>query len=480
MLVRGELARTVLTADLGRLIRLEGCLSGNVPDDKGGPRQPAARVPRDRRADAAKVVFGPGTFINTAVNQTGRVPAPPPGNPASGPGSGRRGAQALRAAATRHASRSAWPTRLSRRSSRSSCSSWSSSAALRADRHPAHRRSRLRVPARIRLGAGGRAEVALRLPVPVEELGDDHDPLSPASATRSAGGRSRSSARPPARRCFARARARYIVTGVPVVTEGLADAAELDPRAAGGGAGADGRHAGAGVPLSPAPAAARAGARRGGDDVRRPVAAGREPDDGLDRRAAGADRPGGGLRDPVPGPLRRGRGARRPRIRPRPQRRPAVRPSSPRGWTPPWASSCSCSRPCPWCAASAPCSCSASARGAVRALRRLRGAGSLPRPAPPGRRGHADARGAGRAGAPPARGACASGWPTAPGARWAWRSRGRAGCWPWAWRWPWWGWRSTPRARWCPTSASLCPRTRRRSRTWRCSRRRPACRARST
>ena len=34
VLVRGELARTVLTADLGRLIRLEGCLSGNVPDDK--------------------------------------------------------------------------------------------------------------------------------------------------------------------------------------------------------------------------------------------------------------------------------------------------------------------------------------------------------------------------------------------------------------------------------------------------------------
>src|SRR5215210_1774434 len=31
VLVKGDLQRTVLTPDLGRLIRLEGCLSGNVP-----------------------------------------------------------------------------------------------------------------------------------------------------------------------------------------------------------------------------------------------------------------------------------------------------------------------------------------------------------------------------------------------------------------------------------------------------------------
>ena len=36
VLVRGELTRTVLTSDLGRLIRLEGCLSGNVPNTKKG------------------------------------------------------------------------------------------------------------------------------------------------------------------------------------------------------------------------------------------------------------------------------------------------------------------------------------------------------------------------------------------------------------------------------------------------------------
>jgi uncharacterized protein len=71
VLVRGELSRTVLTADLSRLIRLEGCLSGNVPDNKQGlGRLPA--VCRDiAELDAAKVVYGPGTFVNTAVRQIG-------------------------------------------------------------------------------------------------------------------------------------------------------------------------------------------------------------------------------------------------------------------------------------------------------------------------------------------------------------------------------------------------------------------------
>jgi hypothetical protein len=69
VLVRGELARTVLTADLGRVLRLEGCLSGNVPDTPRG----LGNLPRVCREIAelrpAKVVYGPGTFINTAVNQ---------------------------------------------------------------------------------------------------------------------------------------------------------------------------------------------------------------------------------------------------------------------------------------------------------------------------------------------------------------------------------------------------------------------------
>ena len=69
VLVRGELSRTVLTSDLNRLLRLEGCLSGNVPDSKEG----LGRLPPVCREIAAlgpaKVVYGPATFVNTAAGQ---------------------------------------------------------------------------------------------------------------------------------------------------------------------------------------------------------------------------------------------------------------------------------------------------------------------------------------------------------------------------------------------------------------------------
>ena len=100
---------------------------------------------------------------------------------------------------------------------------------------------------------------------------------------------------------------RYVVTGVPVVTAGpLRRGAALDLRAAGSRAAGDGGHARTGLPHPAALAAAGARAGGGGHDLRRPVAHRRQPDHGLDRRAAGADRAGRGLRDPVPGALRRG------------------------------------------------------------------------------------------------------------------------------------------------------------------------------
>ena len=37
VLVRGELSKILLTSDLGRLIGLEGCLSGNKPADRDAP-----------------------------------------------------------------------------------------------------------------------------------------------------------------------------------------------------------------------------------------------------------------------------------------------------------------------------------------------------------------------------------------------------------------------------------------------------------
>jgi uncharacterized protein len=71
VLVRGNLQNTVLTSDLGRVLGLEGCLSGNAPDTKAG-RAALRKLPPVCRELAelkpAKVVFGPATFINTSVN----------------------------------------------------------------------------------------------------------------------------------------------------------------------------------------------------------------------------------------------------------------------------------------------------------------------------------------------------------------------------------------------------------------------------
>jgi uncharacterized protein len=79
VLVRGKLSNTVLTDDLGRLLSLEGCLGGNIrPADL---RRELARHRRDpsqglpavcgeiAELKPAKVVFGPATFINTSANE---------------------------------------------------------------------------------------------------------------------------------------------------------------------------------------------------------------------------------------------------------------------------------------------------------------------------------------------------------------------------------------------------------------------------
>ena len=65
--VKGDLEKTILTADLGRLIRLEGCLSGNVPAE--GLAQLPKVCSELAKLKPAKVVYGPGTFVNTAADQ---------------------------------------------------------------------------------------------------------------------------------------------------------------------------------------------------------------------------------------------------------------------------------------------------------------------------------------------------------------------------------------------------------------------------
>src|SRR5215211_4497891 len=69
VLVRGPLQQLVLTENLGRLLGLEGCLSGNRPAGKpapGGERGPCAELARTK---PVQVVYGPGTFINSAVGE---------------------------------------------------------------------------------------------------------------------------------------------------------------------------------------------------------------------------------------------------------------------------------------------------------------------------------------------------------------------------------------------------------------------------
>ena len=72
VLVREPLTKLALTRDLGQLLKLEGCLGGNVPVNVK-PYGPAGG-PCDRLAKTkpARVVFGPATFINESVRQLTR------------------------------------------------------------------------------------------------------------------------------------------------------------------------------------------------------------------------------------------------------------------------------------------------------------------------------------------------------------------------------------------------------------------------
>jgi hydrophobe/amphiphile efflux-3 (HAE3) family protein len=67
VLVDERVANLVLTADLGRTIRLEGCLGGNVPRGAkpyGGTSSPCAGL---AKLKPVKLVYGPGTFLNESV-----------------------------------------------------------------------------------------------------------------------------------------------------------------------------------------------------------------------------------------------------------------------------------------------------------------------------------------------------------------------------------------------------------------------------
>jgi hypothetical protein len=69
ILAEGDLQRLVLTSNLGRFLRLEGCLSGKVPKGTEPIPGPCAELAEQ---DPVRSVVGPATFLNEAVIQIDR------------------------------------------------------------------------------------------------------------------------------------------------------------------------------------------------------------------------------------------------------------------------------------------------------------------------------------------------------------------------------------------------------------------------
>src|SRR4051812_8061116 len=67
IMAKGDLRHTVETSDLGRLLQLEGCLAGNVPKTGLKTLPPACTTLANEHP--VKVVYGPGTFVNTAAGE---------------------------------------------------------------------------------------------------------------------------------------------------------------------------------------------------------------------------------------------------------------------------------------------------------------------------------------------------------------------------------------------------------------------------
>ena len=69
VVAEGDLQQLVLTANLGRLLRLEGCLAAKVPEGAKPLPGPCAEL---ARLEPVESVVGPATFLNEATIQVGR------------------------------------------------------------------------------------------------------------------------------------------------------------------------------------------------------------------------------------------------------------------------------------------------------------------------------------------------------------------------------------------------------------------------
>ena len=66
ILVRGDLRQLVLTENLGRLLSLEGCLSGRLPEDQQPLTGSCGEI---AELNPSQVTFGPATFLNQSAIQ---------------------------------------------------------------------------------------------------------------------------------------------------------------------------------------------------------------------------------------------------------------------------------------------------------------------------------------------------------------------------------------------------------------------------
>jgi uncharacterized protein len=66
ILIRGDLRELLLTDNLGRLLNLEGCLSGRVPEGQQPATETCSRI---AELDPSQVTFGPATFLNQSAIQ---------------------------------------------------------------------------------------------------------------------------------------------------------------------------------------------------------------------------------------------------------------------------------------------------------------------------------------------------------------------------------------------------------------------------
>ena len=304
VLVREPVTQLTLTSDILRVQGLEGCISGNAPKDRvppGGKVGPCAQLARTK---PAKVVFGPGTFLNEAIGQIQDQFA---SETKAADAKVKRASIAARALARAQHKSPAQVRKLGEQAKQIVQAEFAKTLIALALKYGIRSAPQLNDPQFVsqivfddtkgpgvpRAASPTSSPTRRRALIQVRISSD----LSESERARAIGAHPRRGAMPDWQ--LPNGKGDYVVTGAPVVVDDLTgrSAARSSPsrrRARGHGA-----HAGARLPRAPAAAAARRRPRGRGAHLRRAVARRRVADDGLDRGAARAHRPRGRLRHPA-------------------------------------------------------------------------------------------------------------------------------------------------------------------------------------